>query len=197
MKFKSLKKLALVSSTVLGIALPAAVYAAAPNADVTVDITTDAGITATNLTDMDFGTWIIGVHSGDTPTIVMPVATGTMTKTTGVGSDLLALTGTAGVLGTIKVTLPTGANNLTLQMQRSAVTQFTDTNIQLTAVTYKNGDPAGAAQTGTLAPVTNVPIIVSNGATGATISFGGTITATATPADNLAHNAKFDVTFSF
>jgi len=195
MKFKSLQKLALVSSAVLGMAIPAAVYAAAPNADVTIDITTDAGITATNLNDIDFGTWIIGVHTGDTPTIVMPVATGTMTKTTGVGSDLLAISGTAGVLGQIKVTLPTGADGLTLQMQRAAVTQFADTNIQLTAVTYKNSD--NVAQTGTLAAVTNVPIDVTVGATGATVSFGGTITATATPADNLAHNASFVVTFSF
>ena len=193
MKFKSLKTLALVSAAVLGMSMP---VNAADNANVTVDIETAGGITALTQTDMNFGHWLVGVHPGDAPTIVMTPA-GVLSTTTGVGSQLIKLdAGANGTQGTVLVTLPTGADGLTLQMSRGAITNFTDTSLSLGTITYSNSD---AAQTGTLLEADpGKPITITTGATGATVSFGGTITASGTPVgDNVLHTASFLVSFAY
>lgn len=196
MKFKSLKTLALIGTALIGAGLIPTGVNAADDADVIVDLETQAGITALTQVDMDFGDWIVGIASGDTATITMAAADGAFTTNEGASSDLVELNGaTNGTQGEILVTLPAGADGITVQMTRGAITDFTDAGIELTAINYSNSDNGG--QAGTLAEATPVPITVTTGATGATVSFGGTITATATPADNVAHNASFDVAFAY
>lgn len=196
MKFRSLKTLALVSTAIIGLSVPASVNAA-PNALVTVDINTQAGITALTNVDMDFGSWLIGVHPGDAPTVIMAAADGALSTTTGVSSQLIELTGAAnGTQGELLVTLPAGADGLTVQMSRGAIADFAGGDLSLTAVTYVNSD--NGAQTGTLLEATPVPIDIAVGATGATVSFGGTVTASATPAgDGVTHTASFNVSFAY
>ena len=193
MKFQSLKTLALVSTAVLGMSMP---VLAADNANVTVDINTLGGITALTTADMNFGHWLVGVRTGDAPTIVM-TPDGTLSTTTGVGSQLIKLdAGATGTEGTVLVTLPTGADGLTIQMSRGLITNFVDTNLSLGTITYSNSD---AAQAGTLLEADpGKPITITTGATGATVSFGGTITASATPVgDNVTHTASFNVSFAY
>lgn len=198
MRFNKYKLMALGSAIVMQMMVAPSLVEAANNADVTVDIETAAGITAVTQADMNFGSWLIGVTAGETPTIQMAAATGFLTPTP-LTSELIELTGaTNGTRGRVLVTLPTGANGLTLQMTRGTITQFTDTSLVLGTITYINSDVP--AQFGTIAaglPGAR-PITVTTGATGATVSFGGTITANATPVgNNVVHTASFDVAFAY
>jgi hypothetical protein len=196
MKFNSFKTLALVTTAMVGLSMPINVNAA-PNALVTVDIETQAGITAATQQDMDFGSWLIGVHPGDNPTVVLE-PDGDLTTTTGVGSQLIELTGaTTGDVGEVLVTLPTGADGITVQMSRGAITPFADGSLVLGTITYLNSDDV--LQTGTLLENDpGKPITVDVGATGATVSLGGTVTASATPVgDGVVHTASFNVSFAY
>lgn len=201
MTYKTFKTLALVGATAISLGLMSYQANAANTANVTFDIDTLSGITATTGSTMDFGTWLIGIHTGDTPTITM-ATDGTFSAVGTPGtSQVKNLTGaTSGTAGTVTVTLPAGADGLTLQMTRTAVTDFADAGLTLedSLITYSNGDALGAAQNGTFlsGPTNNVPISITTGATGAVVSFGGTITASATPSD-ATHTASFDVTFAY
>jgi hypothetical protein len=196
MKFNSFKTLAMVTTAMIGLSVPVSVQAA-PDADVTVDIETQAGITADTENNLDFGHWLIGVHPGDTPSVTL-APDGALTFDDGAGSQLIELTGAAtGQQGEVRVTLPSGADGITVQMTRGAITNFADTSLVLGTITYVNGDDA--LQTGTLLENDpGKPITVDVGATGAVVSLGGTVTASATPAgDNVAHSATFNVSFAY
>ncbi len=194
MNFKTLKNLAIIGTAALALSYGAAKAADSETVEVLMDI--ESGITATAGTTMDFGDWLVGVHASETPTLTMAVATGNVTAGGTTLSRLVKLTGAATTAGTVVVTLPSGANGVTLQMQRGAVSAFSAaTEFTMTSVTYLNSD--NALQTGTLALATPVPIDVTTGATGATVSFGGVITATATPATDGAHTATFNVSFAY
>lgn len=196
MTFKSLKTLTLVGTAALALGLSYHAAKAADSETVEVLMDIESGITATAGTTMEFGDWLVGVHSGENPTLTMAVATGTVTPGNMTLSRLVKLDGTVTTAGTVVVTLPSGANGVTLQMQRGAVSAFSGaTEFTMTQVTYANSD--NVAQTGVLALATPVPIEVDVGATGATVSFGGTITATATPATDGAHTATFNVAFAY
>lgn len=199
MRFNKYKLMALGSAVVMQMMLAPSLVEAANNADVTVDIETAAGITAVTQTDMNFGSWLLGIHSGDTPVITMSEVDGVLTRTALGTSQVVELGGaTTGTRGAVLVTLPAGANGLTLQMSRGTITQFTDTSLVLGGIRYINSDDA--LQTGPLASgVANaVPITITTGATGATVRFGGAVTANATPVgDGVVHTASFDVAFAF
>lgn len=199
MRLNKYKLLALTSAIVMQMVAAPSFVNAADNADVTVDIETAAGITAVTQTDMDFGSWLIGVHTGATPQIIMAAGTGVLSTASLGGSQVINLTGaTSGTRGTVLVTLPAGANGITLQMTRGTITQFTDTSLSLGTITYVNSDDGDESGTLASGSANAVPITVDVGATGATVGFGGTITASATPVgDAVVHTASFDVAFAY
>lgn len=189
----SLKHKLLSGAAFLGIAIMPTMANAVDNATVTATITTDAGIDVANTANINFGTWLIGINGADTPTITINPTNATLTTAGVGGSQLINLTGaTGGTAGSVTVDLPTGADNITLQMTRSAITDFTDAGLALTAVTYDEDTVAPAA----LVAATPVDIVVEVGGTPEPVTFGATITADATPADAV-HVASFNVTFSF
>lgn len=201
MTFRNIKKMAIAGAAVLALGITSSAVYAGNNATVNVEIDTLSGITATAGNTMDFGNWLIGIHTGDPETITMTTAGVMSTSSTNAAgtSQVVNLDGTtAGQAGTVVVTLPAGANGLTLQMTRGAITDFVDAGLTLEEanITYSNSD--SGVQNGTLLSGGGnaVPITITTGATGATVSFGGTITASATPADN-THTASFNVAFAY
>lgn len=189
----TLRSKLLSSAAILGMASLPAVAFAADNADVDVFITTSAGITANNVADINFGNWLVGIASGDTPTISLGATSGGFTTGAVGSSQVINLDGdTAGTIGQITVTLPVGADGVVLQMQRSAVTNFSDGGLALTTVFYDTDDIAPA----TLLVATPVDVTVESGGVAEPVTFGAVITADATPAD-ATHTASFNVSFSY
>lgn len=194
MNFKTLKTLALMGSAIVAVGIGSNSAAAAPNDAMDASITTSSTITAVAGAVMDFGSWLIGVPSGaPASTLVMNPNTGAVVPTAGTGVSLIALPG-APAVGTINVTLPAGANAVTLQMSHGVLPNTLGAGLQLSAISYYN--PNTPAQTGVMAPSTPVPITITTGATGVDIRFGGTITATATPTTG-AHGEIFNVAFAY
>jgi hypothetical protein len=195
MTFRTFKTLAVASLALAGIAMmPGQANAQAETATVTASIITDAGITAAVGDTMDFGTWLLGVSTGDEAAITMDTA-GAITVTSQTGTaQAIDLGGTnTGTPGTVTVDLPTGADGIELQMERGAITQFGDTNIVLSDIVYVTATEAIEAPVDEAVPVV---VTVVTGGTPETVTFGGTITASETPADN-THTATFDVTFGY
>lgn len=189
----TLRSKLLSSAAILGMASLPAVALAADNADVDAVITTSAGISAANVADINFGSWLVGVASGATPTISLGATSGGFTTGNLGGSQLINLAGnTSGTVGQVTVTLPNGADGIVLQMERSAVTDFTDGGLSLTTVLYDTDDIAP----GTLAAATPVSVTVESGGVAEPVTFGAVITADATPAD-ATHSATFNVVFSY
>ena len=194
MNFKTLKSLALVGSALtLGIVSGNAV--AAPNDTMDASITTSSTITATAGAVMDFGSWLVGIPGGSlaTTTLVMNPNTGAVVRTAGAGHQVIALPG-ATAYGTVTVTLPTGANGMTLQMSHAALTPTLGPGLALSNISYYN--PNTPAQTGVMTATTKYPITITTGATGVAVRFGGTITASATPNEG-DHGEVFNVAFAY
>jgi hypothetical protein len=189
----TLRSKLLSSAAILGMASLPAVAFAADNADVDAVITTSAGITANQVADINYGNWLVGIASGDTPTITLGATSGGFTTAAVGSSQLINLDGdTAGTVGQVTVTLPAGADGIVLQMERSAVTDFTDGGLSLTSVLYDTDDIAPS----TLIAATPVDVTVESGGVAEPVTFGGVITADATPAD-ATHTATFNVVFSY
>ena len=189
----TLRSKLLSSAAILGMASLPVVAFAADNADVDASITTSAGITAANVANIGFGNWLVGIASGDTPTITLGPTSGGFTTGAVGTSQLINLDGdTAGTVGQVTVTLPAGADGVVLQMTRSAITNFSDGGLALTAVSYDTDDIAPAV----LAQATPVDVTVESGGVAEPVTFGATITADATPAD-ATHSASFNVSFSY
>ena len=195
MTFKTFKTLAVASLALAGIAMmPGQANAQAETATVTASITTDAGITAAVGDTMDFGSWLLGVSAGDEAAVTMDTA-GAMTVSSQTGTaQAIDLGGTnTGTPGTVTVDLPAGADGIELQMERGAITQFVDLYIVLSDITYVTATENIESPVDEAVPV--VVTVVSGGTT-ETVTFGGTVTASLTPAD-AAHTATFDVTFGY
>lgn len=193
MNFREMKKLALVGTAVLSLGMASGAMAA-PNDTMDASITTSTTITAVAGAVMDFGAWLIGVPGGaPSSTLVMNPNTGAVVSTPGAGVSLIALPG-APAVGTVNVTLPAGANAVTLQMSHGALPNTLGAGLQLSAISYYNPDTP--AQTGVMTPATQYPITILVGATGVDVQFGGTITATATPTTG-AHGEVFNVAFAY
>lgn len=195
MKFNKLKTLALMGSAIVAVGMASNIAKAAPNDTMDASITTSSTITALAGDVMDFGSWLIGIPTGaPASTLVMNPNTGVVVSTAGnVATSLIALPGPTQV-GTVNVTLPAGANAVTLQMSHGALPNTLGAGLQLSAISYYN--PNTPAQTGVMAPSTPVPITILNGGTGVNIRFGATITATSTPV-NGAHGEVFNVAFAY
>lgn len=195
MTFTNIKKLSLMGAAVVAIAFGSATVSAAPNDTMDASITTSSTITAVAGDVMDFGTWLIGVPTGQpASTLTMNPNTGVVTVNKNGGtSNIVALPG-ATTPGTVVVTLPAGANGMTLQMSHGALPGTLGTGLALSNISYYN--PNLTTQTAVMTPSTQYPVTITNGATGVAVRFGATITASATP-DNGAHGEVFNVAFAY
>jgi len=192
MKRTNLKMLALATAAVAGLALlPQGAQAQTP---VQTSIATNSAITVVDGDDIDFGTWLIIVRSGETPTLTID-STATVTvagDTTSTVQDLGVGTQQA---GTLTVDVPAGSNNVVLQMERTAATAFTDGGLTLTNAFYSTATEGADVA---FPEATGVDVTVVAGGTPETVTFGVEITANATPDDaNSPHTSSFDVTFAY
>jgi hypothetical protein len=187
----------LTGAAILGLAIMAGPVNAAvftDNADVDITIDTLSGITAADGATMDFGDWLIGVAAADTASIVM-ATDGTYTINEGATSQLVELGGNAsGTAGTVTVDLPAGADEVELQMERGAITDFADAALTLSDITYATATEGDDIP---LAEATPVVVTVDTGGTPETVSFGATITASNASPANGTHTATFNVVFSY
>ena len=185
----------LLGAAILGLAVMAGSAMADDDVDITATIETDSGITAAVVDSIDFGSYLIGVDalSGDQVTITIDTLGALTSNATGT-AQVIDLTGTAtGTPGQATVDLPSGADGIELQMTRDVITQFVDTNITLDDITYRTATEAEDP----VLEATPVIVTVVAGGTPEPVFFGGTITADATPADNAAHTATFNVNFGY
>jgi hypothetical protein len=192
MKLTSFKTLALATAAVAVVAFLPQNASATP---VQATIATNSAITVADGVDINFGTWLIIVRSAETPTITLDnagaIVTGGITNST-----LQNLTPGTGVAGTVTVDLPAGTANTVLQMSRTAPVAFTDTGLSISAVTYTTATETG--NNAFLVTPATEPVTVVAGGTPETVTFGATITATATPLDaNSPHVSSFDVSFAY
>lgn len=188
MRRTTLKFLAFTGAVALGIAGSNSAFAQTETVQAT--LTTSSAITSNVVSAIDFGTWLLIVDGVETPTITL-TDDGTVDATTGgiTNSQLAEITAPA-TEGVVTVQTPAPA---VLTMTRSNTTDFTDGGLSLTAVTYNTATEASTNINADAASGT-VTVLAAN--TDETVTFGGTVTADATPAD-AAHTASFDVTFSY
>lgn len=194
MNFKTFKTLAAIGTAAVALSVMPIAVNAADNADVTASLTTHSSITAANGTDMDFGRWLVIVRSSETPTITLPSTSGTYVTGGATNSTLVPLDGVnAGVPGTATVTLPTGANNTAIQVTLDSITDFAGAALDITAASYSTATETTdtALTIGTGAIVTTV-----TGGTPETVSFGATVTASATPTDG-SYSGALNITFDY
>ena len=183
--FKNLGKVALTAFL-----LSAPIQAFAQVETIQADLITDSAITTTNVSNMDFGEWFL-IHGGVGTGVLTLTDDGTVATTattTPAGSTFTNLTGSA-TEGVVTVEIPSAA---VLTMTRSNTTDFTDTGLSLAAVTYRTATENGNIDSDAAA----VPVTVAAAGVAETVTFGGQVAVTATPAD-ATHSATFDVTFSF
>lgn len=194
MNFKTFKQVAVIGTAIVALGYMSDVAKAAPTATVTASITTSSTITALTGVNMDFGTWLVGVHAADAPTITMNSATGAYTIGAVGSSQIKNLGAATGTPGSATITLPTGADGIVVQMSLDTLTDFPGASgLSMTGITYSTLTEADTAiiQGGATQPVTNVL-----GGAPETIKFGGTITATATPTDG-NYAGSIDVSFDY
>ncbi len=197
MNFKHTKIMATTAvAALMGIAIVPTITEAAPvTPTVVVNLTTNSAITVADGVDMQFGTWFLIFRNADL--FNLNLTTAGVVSAVGLGGgagDSQAINTLPGpVAGTVTVTLPAGINGIQLNMQRTAITQFTDPGLTLANTTYGTATE-GANQA--LITTTNVPVTVVTGGVNETVSFGADINVTATPAD-AAHTSSFIVSFAY
>ena len=188
MKHINLKTLALGATAAFFMISP--MQASAQTETIQADLITNSAITTTNVSNMDFGEWFM-VHGGVGTGVITLTDDGTVAvtaTTTPAGSTLTNLTASASE-GVITVEIPSAA---VLTMTRSNTTDFADAGLSLAATTYRTATENGNIN----ADADAVPVTIVAGGVAETVTFGGQVAMTATPAD-ATHAATFDVTFSF
>ncbi|MDH5722843.1 MAG: hypothetical protein OEY94_05940 [Alphaproteobacteria bacterium] len=176
------------------IALSAAAsnYAFAQVETVNATLTTSSAITTTDVSNMDFGEWLIQFVAGDTPALTLTNDGTVSTTQTGAvanGSQVVNITASA-TEGVVNVQTPAPA---TLTITRSASSDFVDGGLSLTDTDYRTANDGVNALDADAATGTVTTLVA---ATDEPVRFGGIIAITATPADAI-HTAQFDVTFSY
>lgn len=187
MYVQSMKSLAVLGAFALMLA-----FSTNANAQTTVQasITTNAAITVADGVDMDYGTWFLAVNGADDFLLTMTTA-GVVTASGNVTSTATNIVPAVGA-GTVTVTTPTGTTNTVLQMTRSAIIDFPDAGLTFQNTTYGTAAQGANQALGVVA----VPVTVATGGTPQTVSFGGQINVSATPAD-ATHLASFTVSFAY
>lgn len=189
MELKTMKTLALTSAVALGIAASGPAFAQVET--VNAQLITSSAITSVDVSDMDFGEWLIQFVALDTPVLTLTndgTVAVTQTGSVANGSQVVQITAPA-TEGVVTVETPAPS---TLTMTRSNTSDFADGGLSLSAVAYRT-----ATETGNInADAATGTVTVVAGATPETVTFGGDISITATPAD-ATHTASFDVTFTY
>lgn len=190
MKRIPLKLLALSSVMALGFATTDQAYSQTET--VNAQLITSSAISTTDVSDMDFGEWLLTFVATDTPMLTLTNDGSVATTQTGVvaaGSQAVNITPSA-TEGVVLVQTPAPA---ALTMTRSASSDFTDGGLSLTDVDYRTATDGNNALDADAATGT---VTTTVAATDETVTFGGIIAITATPSD-ATHTAQFDVTFTY
>lgn len=190
MKCNTFKLVAMTSAVALSAA--SSNYAFAQTETVNAQLITSSAITTTDVSDMDFGEYLIQFVAGDTPMLTLTndgsVAV-TQTGAVGNGSQVIQITAPASE-GVVNVQTPAPA---TLTITRSASSDFADGGLSLTDTDYRTANDGNNALDADAATGTVTTLVA---ATDEAVTFGGIIAITATPGD-ATHAANFDVTFSY
>ncbi len=155
---------------------------------------TSSTIATTDVSDMDFGTWLVQIGTVDAGAgdVIMTITDDTTAAVSVAGiSDsqvvqIIAPTTEA----VVNVQIPAPG---TLSMTRGALTDFGDAGLSLTTTSWQQ---VGGAGTADIANGASVNITVGAGGVDEVIHFGADITMSATPADD-THTASFPVTFTY
>jgi len=188
MKNNNLKTLGKIALTACLLTAP--MQAFAQTETIQADLITDSAIVTTNVSNMDFGEWFL-VHGGVGTGVLQLTDDGSVAvtaTTTPIGSTFTNLAGSASE-GVITVEIPAAA---VLTMTRSNTVDFADAGLSLASVSYRTASENGAINS----DATAVPVTVTAANSPETVTFGGEVGISATPAD-ATHTATFDVTFSF
>lgn len=160
------------------------------------NITVDSAITVTPGLNIEFGTWLLVYRNADPFELTMDTAGNIVVNNIAAGAgNSVAIQLTPGTgAGNLTVNLPTGANGVTLNMSRGAITNFGGGGLTLQNITYGTtieGANQVFAQSPTLEPVT-----VVTGGTPQTVSFGAEIAVASQPVNGPA-SASFTVSFAY
>lgn len=193
MKLNYLKGLVLATTALVGVSIATSSVKAADNVAVGVGVDSIVALEVAKLNDMTFGKWLFDVEVGSSSTLVLNPTTNAVVSAPGGASTFSQIANTSRS-GRVSVDIPAGMNNYALKMQRGAITDFTDTGLSLTEVTYITAIEATPA---ILVEAVDANVTVVSGGTPEAVSFGGTLTVTEQPADGPATPAEFTVTFAY
>ena len=180
------KTLALVGAIALGMILTPG--SAKAQTTVNAAITTNAAVTVVDGVDADFGTWFLAVVSADAFVLTMDTAGAIVPG--GITTSYATETINVDQEATVTVAVPAAA--IVLQMTRSPITDMPDAGLTYQNTTYATVTEGPNQPLGAVA----VPVTVVAANTAETISFGGEISVTATPA-NATHTATYTVSFAY
>lgn len=192
MQFKSIKAIALATTAVMALSFPINSQAA-DNATVNAVIEAMPALDVIKVRNMDFGRWILTYSAGFD--LVLDTA-GNVT-TTAVAPDVaIEIDTNASTAGRLDVTLPVGLNAYALDMTVAAVTDFGDAAYTLSAPTYgtvTEGQDNAITDDGT----TTHPVTVVTGGVPEIVTFGATITVSATPTPGVDSDGAVVATFAY
>jgi len=189
MRLFNKKYLAVASALALGVAA----FGSNAQAQTTVDASfiTSSGITVNAGNTMDFGEYLLIVGAPDNPTLTLSDdGSNAITVANNPNSQIVEITAPA-TEGSVTVDAPADGTVLTMTRDAASTTDFADAGLSLTAVTYRTATESGNIN----ADGDTGPVTVVTAGTPELVTFGGTITATATPADT-THTASYTVSFA-
>lgn len=197
MKLSQLKMAVALGALALSIGVGVQNTNAADNATITATLTSVGALDVNNVAGMDFGTWFFGGTLGANPNDVVLVkspTTGAVADTeNGTGTATVVVANTTRAQQTVAITGGGASENGTIvQVQHAAITNFTDTDAVLSAITYQTASEGPTTMTAT----TNYPVTIVAGATPEPVYFGGTITVSGA-VNSGANTATFNVTYSY
>lgn len=197
MDFRHIKKLAAVSAVALSFAFGAQDANAQTTAQIGATLTTAAGLSSAAGNNLDFGTWVINRQSGETITLpLLSLPTGAAPAVPipgGVTNSVVVNTVAPAASGTVTVTSPIATD---LEIQGVISTNFAEATLTLGTLTYSDFDTANGALP---AAYDGTVVTAQTGGAAETIGIGGTITiAGGNPPEATTFNdAVIDVSFRY
>ena len=202
MKVLNLKNIALGAAVVLTLGFGVNNANAQTSATFGTSFVTEPGLQATAGTDLDFGSWVVFLNGGDTPTITQaaPIPGG------GPSAGTVADNGDANTIVT-NVTPPSTAGTIDVDSAiasdvrvRAVVTDFTEDDVALSAITAS--DDAGNTNIAlTNAFVGTTVLNIDTGGATETFTFGGQLhlgaDTGAVPEDTTFASATVEVFFAY